>query len=417
MSKKLDKKRIGRIFPILIFLLFLCCGMVISVLKPDEDYSKEENRLLQQAPEITVKSIKTGEFQKEYETYLSDQFIGRDRFVQIKSTLQYWLGKRDMNGVFFGTDGYLLEQYKKRDFDWQTMDDNAWFTADFLAAMQESYGQGHVYAMFVPSKGTVLQNRLPLFKKIYDTTYIVDYVKKYLKQDYDLSGDMVIDLTDTLKKHDEEYIFYRTDHHWTTLGAYYAYEKYKEINGQNPLGKEAYDIATVTEDFLGTTYDKVQVKTKADSITQWSLKEGDNAVSVIFDQGDIVWDTFYSKKELKNKDKYQYFLGGNTAQIHIHTQAQNKKTLLLLKDSYSNCFVEFLTPDYEDIYMIDLRYTNENIYDIIEGIEKNQPITDVLVMYNMEKFMKDSNLEQLEYQGEDLWEEEFEEEDAEDEQE
>jgi hypothetical protein len=205
-----------------------------------------------------------------------------------------------------------------------------------------------------------------------------------------------LDLTDTLSAHSGEYIYYRTDHHWTTLGAYYAYCAYETLREQEPTPLSQYTVTAVADDFYGTTYDKLRLRETADTVYQYTLSGADDAVSVDFDDGTMVWDSCYDESALTGKDKYSYFFGGNTARIKITTGADNGKCLLLLKDSFSNSFVEFLMQDYESIYMIDLRYTQDDIYTLMEEIEEEQPITDVLVMYNTEKFMQDSNLWLLE---------------------
>lgn len=385
-----------------IFAVFLAFFITISVAKPSKDFSEEENRALQERPDVEWDAVIEGEFQKAYEDYLSDQFPGRGFFVSLKTGIRKMLGKRDINGVYFGDNGYLIEKYADSDFDEETVDDNEWYLSGFLADMADTFGEEHVLCMFVPSKGTVLRDNLPGTAVPYDTAYVQKGLKEYL-EDEDVPADIVVDLTDVLQKHNTEYIYYRTDHHWTTLGAYYAYDRYREFYGQTAPEQDAYTRTVVSDSFSGTTYDKVQWKTKADEITRWELAE-QGKVTVDFDDGEMIWDSFYDDDQLKGKDKYSYFLGGNTAKIHIATEVGNGRTLLLLKDSFSNSFVEFLARDYSDIYMIDLRYTNDNIYDLISDITEENQITDVLVMYNTEKFMKDTSQYQLEY----LYDEEYE---------
>jgi hypothetical protein len=223
---------------------------------------------------------------------------------------------------------------------------------------------------------------------------VAEEVKEAVADEAD-GGDNILDLTGALSEHSDEYIYYRTDHHWTTLGAYYAYCAYKEMRGEQPFSQEQYTVREVAQDFYGTTYDKIQKCKTADTISKWELNGEDAAVQVSFDDGEMEWDSCYDESYLSEKDKYSYFFGGNTAKIRIATGADNGKCLLLLKDSYSNSFVEFLLPDYEYIYMIDLRYTQEDIYTMMEEIDAEHPISDVLVMYNTEKFMQDTNLDAL----------------------
>ena len=165
----------------------------------------------------------------------------------------------------------------------------------------------------------------------------------------------------------------------------------------------------VADDFYGTTYDKIQIKKTPDTVSRFVYRGRDGVknaagsqtnqdVTVDFYDGEKPWNTFYDESVIKEdkKDKYEYFLGGNSARIHIATNAGTGKTLLLLKDSYSNSMVEFLAKDYDHIYMFDLRYMEDEYHTFREEIEKEHPVTDVLVVYNTEKFMKDDYLWQLE---------------------
>jgi hypothetical protein len=261
--------------------------------------------------------------------------------------------------------------------------------------VQDRYGADHVQCLFVPSKGTVLTSLLPDHAVSFDCSFVVEELQ-------DAAGDCnVLELTDVLSDHSEEYIYYRTDHHWTTLGAYYAYCAYKTARREEATPLSQYTVSAVADDFYGTTYDKIQLRETADTVYRYDLSGADDAVTVDFDDGEMVWDSCYDEDYLSRKDKYSYFFGGNTAKIKITTQAANGRCLLLLKDSFSNSFVEFLTQDYEYIYMIDLRYTQDDIGTLMDGIEEETPITDVLVMYNTEKFMKDTNLSLLETVGDD----------------
>jgi hypothetical protein len=363
---------------------------VVSLVKPQSDFSEAENRALQERPDLDVTDLLDGDYQEAYEEYLSDQMLGREFFVNLKTRLDVLMGKKDVNGVYLAKEDYLIEKYAMSDFDEMQIEDNIWYLSEYLMDMQDCYGADHVQCLFVPSKGTVLTSLLPDHAVSFDSSFVVEELQ-------DAAEDCnILELTDTLSDHSEEYIYYRTDHHWTTLGAYYAYGAYKTMRGEEATPLSQYTVSAVADDFYGTTYDKIQLRETADTVSRYDLSGVDDAVTVDFDDGEMVWDSCYDEDYLSKKDKYSYFFGGNTAKIKITTQAENGKCLLLLKDSFSNSFVEFLTQDYEYIYMIDLRYTQDDIYTLMDGIEEETPITDVLVMYNTEKFMKDTNLSLLE---------------------
>jgi hypothetical protein len=314
--------------------------------------------------------------------------IGREFFVKVKTQLDLLMGKKDINGVYLAKDDYLIEKYAMSDFDEERISDNLFYLSEYLNTMQKRYGKERVQCLFIPSKETALASFLPDYAVPFDTSFVPNKLSDTVDCD-------ILDLTASLSEHSGEYIYYRTDHHWTMLGAYYGYAAYKELRGERATPLTEYQKTLVATDFYGTTYDKIQRKIKADTIYQYALLETDKQVSVDFDDGTMVWDSCYDESYLSAKDKYSYFFGGNTAKIKITTGADNEKCLLLLKDSFSNSFVEFLLPDYAYIYMIDLRYTNADIYTLMEDISTEHTITDVLVMYNTEKFMLDSNLSAL----------------------
>lgn len=191
----------------------------------------------------------------------------------------------------------------------------------------------------------------------------------------------------------QEYIYYRTDHHWTTLGACYAYSAWAEKTGQASSHKlDYYKRETVFTDFYGTTYKKAPVNVPADSVELFHNR-GDNKARVNMDDGAVTSDSIYFKEAASERwNRYEIFFSKNTFQIEVNTRADTGKTILLIKDSFANCFVPFLTEDYDRIIMIDYRYGKIPVGTIL-NIHKE--ITDVLVLFQTEKFMQNTKLEKL----------------------
>lgn len=389
-QKKNGQFNNGRVFATAIFFVVIVTFTIISIVKPKSDFSEAENRALQELPDLTADAVMMGEFQQQYEDYLSDQFIGREFFVNLTNQIMLATGKQDVNSVYLGAEDYLIEKYTMADFDEELVSDNIWYLSEYLLEMQDVYGKEHVQCMLVPSKGTVYKDYLPKHAVPLDTSYVVEELSVALGDE-----NAVLDLTEVLSEHSEESVYYKTDHHWTTLGAYYGYVAYKNLRGEEATAHTEYQVTAVTNDFYGSTYDKVQIKKQADSIHTYSLGESKD-LHIEYDDGMMTADTYYDESYLDVKDKYSFFLGGNFAKIKITTGTKNGKCLLLIKDSFSNSFVQFLENDYETIYMIDLRYTEGGMKTIMEGIQSEQKITDVLVMYNTEKLMQDDSLWKLE---------------------
>lgn len=183
-----------------------------------------------------------------------------------------------------------------------------------------------------------------------------------------------------------EYIYYRTDHHWTSRGAYYAYEKWAEVMGFNPFPMEKFDIVLASDQFYGTIHSKLNYKIKPDNIYLYKLKEDMN-YSLTYNL-DVQSDSLYDLEKLKAKDKYSVYMGGNNAIVEVKTDNKNARKLLVIKDSFAHSFVPFAVNHYETTYMVDLRYYNGSISDLIE----DNGITDILVLYNVIGFVKDNNI-------------------------
>lgn len=368
---------------ICLFLAIIIVPSGISIAKGQNDFSEKENRALQTRPSISFSDIMDGSFQKDYETYLSDQFMLRDFWVNTKTKAFRLLGKKDINNVYIGKDGYLIEKYTDSSFDSNQMKVNEKLLCDFLNDRASENKYNSVSCVFVPSKGTVLTNKMPNGAIDYNSDYVVENIQKNLN-----TGINSLYLKDTLVVHNDEYIFYRTDHHWTSLGAFYGYNAYRNLVGENEMSVDDYNQVKVSDnDFLGTDYDKIQIYSKKDDISIFEPKSS-VALTVDYNGEKDMADSIYINENLDIKDKYTYFLGGNYKKINIKTNVNNGKKLLLIKDSYSNSLVPFLANDYSEIVMLDLRYSPGKVNKIIEE-EGN--ITDILVIYNTEKFMNDNH--------------------------
>ncbi|MBR3149756.1 MAG: hypothetical protein IKF64_06260 [Eubacterium sp.] len=376
MKKKLSISIICTFLAVVVFFTSF------SVFGKKSDFSVDENRALMTMPDISLDTILDGSFQKDYEEYLSDQFEWRSFFVTVKTDIMRALGRKDLNGVYFGKDGYLIEKYLPADFSSDDISYNEDMLSDFLLYLNDK-GINTVCA-FVPSKASVLDTVLPKNAVPYDTEYVADETLELAQ------GVKSADLYGALRAHNDEYIYYKTDHHWTNLGAYYGYQALAEPLVYTPVTLDGIAKKDVSTDFFGSTFDKVQVKAQPDTITVYDTGvkvnvnyngEADNA------------NTLYNEEMLGEKSKYDYFLGGNYARVDITTDCGSGKTLLMFKDSYANSMIPFLCCNYSKIIMVDLRYFSDDVYALID---KETGIDDALVLYNTEKFMKDQNQNALE---------------------
>lgn len=369
-----NMKHLSRILPVAVFFLMLITGMAAGVIQKDKTYSSVENRTLQLFPKFTVKRVMNGKFQKKYETYLSDQFPGRDSWVKLQTATERAFGKTESNGVYFGKDGYLLEKYTKEDINNKIVDKNINVLGKFV---KEALKVSDVKVMMVPSKTFTLERCLPAFAETYNENIF------YNKLEKKLPNNVLIDIYSILNKHADENIFYRTDHHWTTQGAWYGYSAYNKACGKDGKIAEAKKkFKKVSENFLGTTFSKVNMYSQKDEI---NIYEPENEMKVVYNMGEKTENTFYQTGFLNKKDKYSVFFGGNQAVLEISGGVKNNKTLFIVKDSFANCMIPFLAEDYEKVVVADMRHLNIGMTKLLN----NYKPADVLVLYNTIQFMQD----------------------------
>ena len=186
--------------------------------------------------------------------------------------------------------------------------------------------------------------------------------------------------------HADEYIYYKTDHHWTTLGAFYAYQAWAEAMGFEVPDLKDVKQTAVSEEFHGTVYSKLNLDLSKDTMHRFELPSTPSKVEVTLDMASKM-DTMYNEKYLSMKDKYSYYLDGNHGLTEITSNGEGKGTLLIIKDSYAHCFAPFTVGNYKKVYMVDFRYFNMPISSFIE----QYGITDVLVLYNAVTFATDTH--------------------------
>lgn len=365
------------LWPVITFVVIIFGLTALGLTAEEKTYSATEKRELQTRPKVKKKNIKNGKYQKKYETYLSDQFPGRDDWVQLQTGVSRLLGKKESNGVYFGRDHYLLEHYEDSDFEPDRMQMNIEALADFARSANE---RADVKVLMVPTKTWVLREKLPAFAPTYDEQIFYDALEKQLGAQ---GEQMLIPVETVLQAHKEEDIYYRTDHHWTTLGAWYGYRAYVEATGGDPERvSEKQDFELVCSDFYGTTYAKVNQASQADKIYVYEPK---SILQVIYNMGEKTTQSLFEKEHLDSKDQYRVFTGGNQAVLEITGGIKNGKTLLLIKDSFANCMLPFLAEDFEKVVVIDLRQLNIGCDELMDMYEP----TDVLVLYNSAQFAKD----------------------------
>ena len=366
------------VFPAVLLLI-----SVVDMLRPAKLYSSYENRKLQQKPELSVQAVRTGSYMKEYEDYVADQILGRNRYIAIKSATDRALGKKEINGVYLATDGTLIEKHTE-EFSTQNIEK----TLEGLQKLEQLLqGKSRSFqVLLAPTSDNVYSEKLPAYAEVFPEEAL-------WRQFRDACGKNTVfpDVFSPLRSHAKEYIYYGTDHHWTTLGSYYAYQTWA---AENNVTAVSYNTDKVSETFYGTLHSKTNLPGLPFDIIEAYVYEGMR--EVYYDLSETPEYSLYAEKYLSGKNQYGYFLDDNHMLIEIRNtsykkvstdrERKNKGTsLFIIKDSFANCMVPYLSEHYETIYILDLRYYKGKLTQLLDRYVTKD--TDVLILYNMSHFV------------------------------
>lgn len=368
-----NRKQQGTYLAILLVAVILLLDL-FHVLAPDREYSEAENRTLAQKPVFSADALADGSYFSDLTDYLADQFPGRDRWMAIHSAYRKLLGSKESGDVYLCADDYLIQ--KPGEPNEGQLQRNLQAMNDFAAA----HPQLNMVAAIVPNAATIHADKLPANAPVRDQQADLDRIQKALSKLF------FVDVTGTLTEHKDEQLFYRTDHHWTSLGAAYAFEAIAPALDIRAPALSTYTRYTASTTFSGTLSAKTGIRDLADEVELF-VPATEVIYFVKYPDGEEV-RTLYRKAALDTKDHYTVFFGGNYPRVDITTTAETGKNLLVFKDSYANCFLQFLYPYYEHITMVDPRY----YYDSVETILSGEAITDVLYLYNLDTFLSDTSL-------------------------
>lgn len=368
----MNEKR-NAIFTIGIIAAILLAFAVADFVKEDRKFSETENRILASKPEFSKEALLEGSYTEDYETYVTDQFVGRDKWISLKTMVDILLQKKDINGVYLGEDGYLIEQHLPEDY-------TAEMEQDKLEMLTRLVERWDAKVMLVPTADNILNDKLPSNALYYDQPPFLAKVKEAVGESN------YIDVYSALQEHADEEIYYRTDHHWTSLGAFYGYDVWRKQMGKYPVIRNPERRVAATEEFLGTLHSRINLPMEGEVIDYFYDTER-RPVAVTYDFADTT-DSFYEESHLDTKNKYGYFLDDNHAFVEIQTSNTNGKALFVIKDSYANCTIPLLAQHYEKVYVLDLRYFNSRLFPFMEQYEAEGEM-DVLVLYNCIHFLED----------------------------
>lgn len=375
-------KKIQRRITTILFFAMLIILPLITLFSRKEDFSSVENRTLQKRPEFSFDDWFDKSFMNEFESYVSDHFTGRIHWIRAKIDTELLVGKKEINGIYI-TGDRLIEKIPAPDYN---VMDKSVSAINELADSTDT----PVYVMIAPTSAGVYTDSIPENAPQLDQHEIIDYV--YRNLDTRISTVNVYDILNASK---EDYIYYRNDHHWTSLGAYYAYSTAISKMGFSSVPYSRYDVEHASSEFQGTYYSKTLYdKLQPDTLDIYTCKDGSNVVSCTVSNGieDKEYDSIYFREFLDVKDKYSTYLGTNQACIKIKTNLQSDRKILIFKDSYANSFVPFLTQHFSEITVLDMRYVNN-----FRDYALPEDYTHILFLYNSTTFSSDENIKKIAY--------------------
>lgn len=359
----------------IVFLAFIFAFFILNTALPDREFSEQENRSLQQRPPFSFDELFSGQYTKDFEAYTTDQFTLRDEWITLKAASELALGKRQNNGMFLCDGGTIIEPY-------EAPEDGK------LEANMEALNKlvantdADVYFALIPGKSDIWAHMLTQNAPRDSEKAAIDYC-------YSLSDAVNVDIYGKLEEHSGEYIYYRTDHHWTTLGAYYGFSALAESMGLDcPDISEYGGRETVSEEFYGTSWSSSGFSWVEPDSMEIFVTEPEGLEITNYPQGSPVEGQLYDWSRLEVKDKYSFFYGGNTPLLEIETGVEGAPSLLILRDSYMDSLSPFLLESYSRIHILDLRYYRASLSDYIA----QNGFDDVLVCYSIDNFSTDSNI-------------------------
>lgn len=357
---------------ILLFVLLIYGFLFGYILKEDSTFSYTENRNLTTFPEISVTNVLDGEFMSEFEKYVNDQVYGRDLFVTLNTKLRLFMGQNEINNVILGEDGYLIEKITNSDINMSIIDRNTEYIKEFLS------NHSNAYVGIIPTASDILKDKYVEYPNRLNQKDLID--KIYL----DLDSSNTIDIYNSLIGFDD--VYYKTDHHWTTFGAYLGYEQICKKLNKEIIPLSEYNRIVVTDEFKGTIHSKINYDYSKDSIVKYEPLF-DVSYERILNMDNKVYNSLYDESKLSSKEMYAYFLGGNNGTTYIHSDYEGAEgKLLVIKDSYSHCLTPFLANTYEDILLVDFRYFNAGLSYLLEM----EDYDEILILYNINNFISEN---------------------------
>lgn len=376
---KLNFKKIKKYPFTFLFIAIITVFTILDIFNKDIEFSNYENRSLAQKPKFYYTSFIEGRFFNNYDRYVNDQFVFRDKWINIKSFTENLLGKNENNNIIYGKKDFLFDKFQ--DIDEDNLNKNINTIKDFVS----KYNTSSFNLMIIPESFSIYKELLPFGVNLVDEESYIDNICTEFKSVENIKS---IDVMSFLKENKDTYIYYRTDHHWTSYGAYLAYIKYCNENNLSSVSINDLNENSIY-DFYGTYFSKSKkFDAKSDIINYYNIED----ITTYIDGEEVASINDDSKWE--SSDKYSAFLRGNNALTVIkNNNVDNDSKVLIIKDSFANSFAQFIINNYNETYIVDLRSFSTNFNEFFES----NKFDNVLIMYSLKNLSEDLNISKLKY--------------------
>lgn len=382
MSKIVYRKSGRRaVYPLLVCsALVLFALTLVNLAWPKRTLIELENRNAAQLSLPTLSGILDGSWQTSFSNWMQDQFVLRDQWINTQRAVdEVAFQKVEEGGILLGKDHWMFTKlFTVGESTQKQLDKNVNAVTEFAAKYP-----GKVTFLLAPSASVIYPEELPLGAPMVDEDGMLDEI--FAKVGTTAS---VLDLRSVFTEHKDQYLYFKTDHHWTPAGAYLAYQQFCAVKGLTPFDTSAHEAVTI-EDFQGTHYSATRLwNVENDSITYYPLE---NTMTIFQTTGEAQYEPLSTENlintdKFATRDKYAAFLDGNNGYSVV--QGNGTGSILVVKDSYANSFVPYLTENYAKIGVVDFRNFR---YGLDSTIEK-EGYDEVLILYNFQTFIADTNL-------------------------
>jgi len=402
------KHKLSDVLTVVLFLAILAGFAAAFVLLPDKDISVLEGRALQTLPDPNAKRneykgldyVVHGELARDFDEYFCDQFPLRKFFLTVKTRTEMSQLRSENNGVLYSSG--RLAAYK---FDAGGLDEKGGFVKSYFKGKTEFYDEALVRASMKSIKEVMGKTDIPFLVCL--PPRVIDVYGPAMGYPGDgsdalnaiigdcLPEEIYVDILPLYREISENGyypdLYYRTDHHWTTVGAYYAYLEIIKGFGETPY--EDFVFEPVCGDFTGTAWRNGNFFFLPGNAIHLARFEGDGEYKVeLLESGLNVikeYDSMYNLSYLEGSDKYGVFLHGKPPYMRITLEGADRSTLLVVKDSFAHCLIPFLARHF-DLVIVDLDL-DRGATDISAFIKQSNADM-ALIVYNLENVVTGNEL-------------------------